>query len=98
MNYSDIKFAASIKDSPYMLYLEWDQSGMGIEYVSYNYVIPENDFSNFSIFSDKKYLEKDLALAAQNGLDLNIVEILEVEINYTIKKNKTSIDEKQEIS
>ena len=94
MSYTDIKFAAAIKDSPYMLFLGWDLG----RNIHFHYQVPDEDLGNISMYAARNILEEDIVYAGRNGLDTSLVEIVEVEINYTIKKNKISIDEKQEIA
>ena len=67
-----------------MLYLGWDLT----RNISFHYQIPDQDLGNISMYSAKNILEEDIMFAGRNGLDVNLVEILEVEINYMIKLNQ----------
>lgn len=99
MNYSDKKFVAHIKDSPYFLYIYRSEfTPHGDEPTLFSYKIPDEDLGNISMYAARNIIEEDILLAASNGLVVPLVEILEVEINYTIKLNKESLDSEQEIS
>ena len=88
MNYYDKKFAAAIKGSPYLLFLGWDLG----RNIHFHYQVPDEDLGNISLYAARNILEEDVMFAGTWGLDTSLVEIVEVEINYSFKNNKTSLD------
>jgi hypothetical protein len=91
MTFTDRKFAARIKDSPYLLYFNWqklpsEEDSLGFQSViSFHYVNPDPDLGNVSIYAARNILEEDVMYAVLNGLDTNLVEIIEIEVSYKFK-------------
>lgn len=89
--YTDRKFIARVKNSPYFLLLTWvkipseDIHAVSQHYVSFTYQMPDPDLGNISMYSAKNILEEDICYAALEGLDVREVEIVEVGITYTFK-------------
>lgn len=88
--YTDTKYAARIKDSPYLILFNWqklpsEENSGSQAVISFFYQMPDPDLGNVSMYASKCILEEDVMYAGLQGLDTNLVEIVEVEIIYTLK-------------
>jgi len=91
MTFADKKYAARIKDSPYLLYFNWQklasEETTGTQNViSFFYQMPDKDLGNVSLYAARNVLEEDICYAGLNGLDTSLVEIVEIEVSYSIKE------------